>query len=57
MLTATSYAPYWENDSVADPKLVRYISGPKHNFFEVQLPDMTVRQVHLHSLGLFHRAI
>lgn len=57
MLTATSYAPYWENDSVADPKLVRYISGPKHNFFEVQLPDKTVKQVHLHTLGLFHRAI
>lgn len=52
-----TYAPFWEDDLTVDPKLVRYVSGPKAEFFTVKFPDNTVHQVHLHTLGKFRRAL
>jgi hypothetical protein len=51
-----SYAPYWENDQVANPVLVRYAGHNDGEWFDVILPDGTERQVHCHTLGVFRKA-
>lgn len=48
------YTNFWEDDSTADPKIVRVLHKQDDETFDVRLPDGTERQVHLHTLGKFH---
>lgn len=53
--TATrKYANYWEDDSTADPKIVRVLHKESKDTYNVVLPDGTPREVHKHTLGKFH---
>ena len=58
MATATAttrvYTNYWEDDSTADPKIVRILHTESKDTYNVQLPDGEQRQVHIHTLGKFH---
>lgn len=46
------YAPYWANDTVMNPVLVRFVSVDGE-WIEVQFPDGHIEQVHAHTLGVF----
>jgi hypothetical protein len=47
------YAPYWEDDTVMNPVLVKAVEAPDGEFFHIQLPDGACKWVHCHTLGVF----
>lgn len=50
----TRVANYWEDDTTANPKIVRIIDQD-NEFFNVELPNHEgTRQVHMHTLGKPH---
>lgn len=53
----TLYANYWENDTTANPMIVR-LDRQVGEFFDITLPaNKGKRQVHLHTLGRPHVAL
>lgn len=46
------FAPYWENDSVLNPVLVRFVQA-EGDWITIQLPDGHMKSVNCHTLGIF----